>query len=167
MIKQLIEEENYHINEAEGIHEKVLETLKPIFKRLLGIYLVGIKGFYDTLVKYIGKEHTFAYGSHSVLDGYRISDDILYLHYYDCCYDSYYCDEFAIPLQVVENELSPLGNGDETMQWYKGLFDLVKEKEEEEKRKKEEAKKQKEIEQYLKLKEKYGKEDLSSISNNV
>lgn len=137
MIKEMIEEEAYLRDKAENISDEIMKKLKPIFYRLLNEYLhhpyCGDSN-YQTFKKELGRGKEFEFNRWSCLDGYSIDGDDLVLNYYSA--------EFRIPLSIIEDELSPLGKGDETLVWYKQVLDEAKQKVEEGKknRKKEQGK---------------------------
>lgn len=137
MIKQMIEEEAYLRNKAEDISDEITKKLKPIFKRLLNEYLHHpyCDGANDqAFKKQLGRKKAFEFNRWSALDGYRIDGDDLLLHYYDNGYDCYESEEFSIPLSVVEDELSPIGKGDETIVWYRKQLDEAQQRVEKEKK---------------------------------
>lgn len=154
----MIEEEAYLRDKAENISDEIMKKLKPIFYRLLNEYLhhpyCGDSN-YQTFKKELGRGKEFEFNRWSCLDGYSIDGDDLVLNYYDDGYDCYESAEFRIPLSIIEDELSPLGKGDETLVWYKQVLDEAKQKVEEGKKNREKEKENKEYQNYLKLKKKY------------
>lgn len=158
MIKQMIEEEAYLRNKAEDISDEITKKLKPIFKRLLNEYLhhpYCDGANYQAFKKQLGRKKAFEFNRWSALDGYRIDGDDILLHYYDDGYDCYESEEFSIPLSVVEDELSPIGKGDETIVWYRKQLDEAQQRVEKEKKENKKKQEDEEYQKYLKLKDKY------------
>ena len=153
ILKDLFVEEVAIENRKNEIHREIMGKLKPIFNKLRDIYVEHTET--DNLPVYMDKEHCFKFNSWCDIDGYKIIEDMLYLHYYDYGYDCYDSDYFVIPLSVVEDELSPLGKGNETVVWYNKQWEEADKRREEKSKEKERAQADEEYKQYLKLKEKY------------
>ena len=145
MIKELIETEKKLRKEADSYRKTIFDKLKSIFSIIKAEYL-------DKEDIIHSERLVLTFGDYSTLDGYRIEDDYLYLHYYEDGYDCYYCAEFKIPLEVIEKELQSKGA---VLEWYKGEVDKYLEEQKELQKKKEAKKREKELAELKRLQEKY------------
>lgn len=149
MIKELIETEKELRKEANSYRKTIFDKLKPIFSIIKDEYL-------DKEDIIHSEKLVLSFGYYSTLDDYRIEDDYLYLHYYEDGYDCYECDEFKIPLEVVEKELQSTTGA--VLEWYKDEVDKYLEKQKALQKKKEAKKREKELAELKRLQEKYKNE---------
>ena len=147
MIKELIETEERLKREAESYEKTIMDKLKPIFQVIKTEYL-------DREEEIDSKELRLEFGYYSTLDGYRLDGENIYLHYYERGYDCYDCEEFKIPLEVVEKELLPSTTG-EVLAWYKAEIEKALNKKKELQKKKEAERREKELAELRRLQEKY------------
>jgi len=153
MIKELIEHENFHKNEAKKLSIEILDKLEPIFENLKTVFCVFNSRDYDDFIQ---KEYKFKFYMYSKFDGYRIDGHQLRLHYTDTCYDIGDTSEFVIPLSIVEKELSENNEWAEgaAVKWYDKIYNEARKKKFAKDKKKEEARKLREIAKQKKLKKK-------------
>jgi len=128
--------------ELSSIKEHVFSVGKTIFDKVLELDLEYRK-------KYPSFE-LIKFASYSKPDNYSIDkNNNLVINYYDCGYDCYDCSKLIIPMNAIES--------DETIEkWFKEITDKF----EEDKKKSKKDKEKTEYEQYLKLKEKYEKDNI-------
>ncbi len=140
--EELIEhvEEYYSLKHLTEIEKETLDDhFCRIFKAIHEIQEENSK------YKIMGKNY---FNSYSTYDGFRYSDNKIFLHYYDHGYDCYDCEEFSIPIEAAESE-------EKAKEWALEEIKKMKEKGEKEMEIKKKKAEDNEKAEYERLKKKY------------